>query len=261
MLGDTWGLVAAAGVAWWLFGRRHAHAVIAAAAISTVLWISLNAALDVPRPDPAAGIDVYDELDIGSFPSGHVQQATAAWGTLYARGALPLSVVGAIVLVVAVARVYLGAHYVADVAVAIPLGLLVALLVGRYWEGVRRRFAETGWFWPAIWGASLLAAIAIPLAGLGDEARRWESAGLVLGAVIALPAERKWIRYQPPHRSLLRNLLCAAAGAAAVAALLITETLIGERGGMTGGALIALAVIWAWAAFPALLSRVEEPAR
>jgi hypothetical protein len=255
LLGDTWGMVAVTGMAWWLFGRRHAHAAAAAIAISTVLWLALNGVLDLPRPDPAAGVAVHDELDIGSFPSGHTQQATAGWGMLYGRGLLPLGAAAGVVLLVALSRLYLGAHYLADVAVAVPIGLAVVILHVRYWDHLRRRFAETGWLWPAIWGVSLLAVLAVPLAGLGDDERRWEATGLIAGALMAFPAERKWVRYEPPARSLLHQCACAGMGLSGIAALFAINVLAGDRGGIAGGVMMALAGVWAWVVYPLLLQR------
>lgn len=54
-------------------------------------------------------------MSLPSVPSGHVNTATVLWGLLYARGKIPLWLAAVVVALVGLSRLYLGAHYLADV--------------------------------------------------------------------------------------------------------------------------------------------------
>ena len=90
-------------------------------------------------------------LATSSFPSGHTTAATVSWGFalvwLFAHRSnrrervLACGVAVAMVLLTALSRVYLGAHYVSDVLAAAAEGLawlgLCFLLLGRWpWRGL-----------------------------------------------------------------------------------------------------------------------------
>jgi len=118
-------------------------------------------------PDPAA-IAYYRSLPHASFgfPSGHVSTATTFWvGTSALLRSRTLGAIGAgVILLTAVSRVYLGRHFLADVAGGLVLGLSVVL-------------------------ASLLVAVQRPIPsvfpGAGSVSRAPSSLGMALG--LALP--------------------------------------------------------------------------
>jgi undecaprenyl-diphosphatase len=125
LLGETLTVIALATVtalAVWLWQRNIRHVLFVALATSGVSGIYILAATEDPRPRPP--VKVLDPgLDpTASFPSGHVAAATALYGLIvvlvwtYARRARwwvsPLLLLP---LLVAVSRLYEGAHHLSDV--------------------------------------------------------------------------------------------------------------------------------------------------
>jgi membrane-associated phospholipid phosphatase len=127
------------GVGWWLRRRTwRPLGLLAAAYVGADLAFNAVKQL-VGRPRPPLGI-LLKPVAGPSFPSGHAAQAVAVYGMLAALLAAATSSwarkVGAwaaavvIVGVVAVSRLYLGAHWLTDVLGGLALGAawLFALL-------------------------------------------------------------------------------------------------------------------------------------
>ena len=201
LLGDTWGIMLVLGVAFWLYGRETAYALVGAIALGAVSKLLLSMAFTVPRP-AGEEIAVYEQLEISSFPSGHVYQTLIPWGVLYVRERLPLIIPILVVSVVAFSRLYLGVHYLGDLVFAVLFGLLFVWGYVRLFPRVEGwLYRRSAWFYAALVGlgaAGVLASIVFWV----DTARRWEILGLVLGTGIALLAERPGGGV-PPGRSAL----------------------------------------------------------
>ena len=105
--------------------------VIAAVTGGLALIVLLEAVIAAPRPPEE--LHAVDASPYG-FPSGHAMAATVVWGglaTWYAVGrpAHRYAAAGTIVALVAVSRLALGVHYLADVIAAVVLGAAWIALV------------------------------------------------------------------------------------------------------------------------------------
>lgn len=128
------------------------------AALGLILLIVSTAAMHLikwlyPSPRPAAVLEsvhvVGPLLRSGAFPSGHASSVTAAGLAIIAYGQFPATrwLVAALVVLIAISRVFVGAHWPSDVigGMALSAGLLSALLVYPWpwwerWIPVRPRF-------------------------------------------------------------------------------------------------------------------------
>lgn len=129
-----------------LMWRRTAEAgcLLVSAVGAALLGHLIKTAIARPRP-VAALADIYLQHSTMSFPSGHVLGYVASYGFLlyvvfvtfphsWARRAL-LALLGILVGLVGVSRVYLGAHWASDVIGGYALGLVwLGMMVELYWE-------------------------------------------------------------------------------------------------------------------------------
>jgi membrane protein DedA with SNARE-associated domain/membrane-associated phospholipid phosphatase len=133
-------LILVVGVGWWLRRRTwRPLGLLAAAYVGADL--AFNAVKElVQRPRPPAGI-LLKPVAGPSFPSGHATQAVAVYGMLaalaaatapsWARKVAAWALAVVITGMVAVSRLYLGAHWLTDVLGGLALGAawLFALLL------------------------------------------------------------------------------------------------------------------------------------
>ena len=121
---------------WWRARRRADPAVMAAALwapVATVLAVTINQPIValVAEPRPYASIPgilvlAHHSTD-PSFPSDHAVMAGAA-AALFAVDWLLGEIAAFAAVLMAFARVYIGAHYPTDVVVGLGLGVAVSVL-------------------------------------------------------------------------------------------------------------------------------------
>lgn len=122
-------------------GRRRAAADVAGAgALGWVAAQALKPLVDRPRPYQAGEVvRLVVEPSGTSWPSGHVAVAAAMADALSPRLPTPAKVTaGTLSLVVAYSRIYVGVHYLSDVAAGLGIGIVCA----EAWRGVRRRIGR-----------------------------------------------------------------------------------------------------------------------
>jgi undecaprenyl-diphosphatase len=140
LLGTGWSALALVPMICHARTRRFATALSIAVAIQAALVWGLKAAVGRIRPWIALGLP----QPIGaphdhSFPSGHASGSfcvaaflalalPAAWPLFPRRGRVVAALAGLVAALVAVSRVYLGAHFPSDVACGALLGALVGAI-------------------------------------------------------------------------------------------------------------------------------------
>lgn len=133
---------------WWRARRRADPAVMAAALwapVATVLAVTINqpivAFVAEPRPYtsiPGILVLAHHSTD-PSFPSDHAVMAGAAVASLFTVDWLLGEIATVAAVLMAFARVYIGAHYPTDVVVGLGLGVAVSVLG---WLIVRRAMTK-----------------------------------------------------------------------------------------------------------------------
>lgn len=148
-----------------------------------------------------ADADKYDVLAQGySFPSGHSSSAVAVYGSLAAyqkKNRVLLILAFVLPLLVGFSRVVVGAHYPTDVLVGWALGLLTVLLV----PWLRRKIKNDWLFY------GLLFLLAVPGFFYCTSDDYYTSFGMLLGLMLALPFEEKYVQFEntrDPVRCVLR---------------------------------------------------------
>ena len=210
----------------WCCERKKAYYMMAVGFSSILVNQVLKIVCRIPRPwvrDPDFTIVESAREGAGgySFPSGHTQNVTALGGAL-ARGYKNkvLRVVCAVLIVlVGFSRMYLGVHTPADVLTGLVISLVFVFalypLFEKYGDSTRAVviiFSVLGvlalaavlfmelYPWPADTDADNLAE-AVKSA--------YMMLGCALGCVIAVPIERKYIRYETAAPLWVQVVKCA----------------------------------------------------
>lgn len=204
-LGDAVVLVALAVVVYLAYDREAGAFVLGALLVAFGVVVALKAWFAWPRPPD----DLHFVAQTGfGFPSGHALDATVGWGaTALALDRLwdarrRFAVAGVVIGAVALSRVVIGVHYVADVVAGVAIGLVVLAVAAR-----RGREAPLQLFGLA----GGLAVVAVVVSGGSRESVAL--LGATVGAVgawqIAAPEDRPFGRRGP--------LAAAGVGVAVVA--------------------------------------------
>jgi len=138
--GDTivlvWIAVAMIGALAYNRQFRLATTVLVASVTTTLLVMLIKGWVQRPRPTP----DLYPGVEAFSFPSGHATNSAVIYGILlllacshiFGRRHIWLaSVLGALIILIGVSRIYLAAHWPTDVIAGWCLAVIVLALVSR----------------------------------------------------------------------------------------------------------------------------------
>lgn len=144
---------------YWCIHKRIGKELAYVLALANIITNIAKHALRAPRPywlDAELGMS--NELSYG-IPSGHVLSATVTY--LYLASQIKRRLVwilaGLFILIMAVSRVYLGAHFIHDTVAGFLLGVLI--LAGLYvWRGAFHRPFQN-----RILGQRLLLALLVPV--------------------------------------------------------------------------------------------------
>lgn len=129
----------------------HWEAVMAfvAVALSTTINVLVKDLIQRPRPTPDM-VNVYGALNSYSFPSGHVMFYLGFFGFVgflvfsllkpSLKRTLLLVLVGVLIVLVGVSRVYLGEHWASDVLGSYLLGTLTLVAIIQFYRWGKPRF-------------------------------------------------------------------------------------------------------------------------
>lgn len=251
LLGDTWGILFVVGFGFWLFGRRVMYSLVAIVAVGAATKLLMSSLFSISRPS-GPEITVYEHLEVGSFPSGHVYEAVAPWGSLYVLGCVPLWVPTAVAVLVGLGRLYLGVHYLADVLAGVAFGAVLVWIHAATWPAVREWLSRRGWAFHATLALVAIAGTLTWMTAAGANPRRYEIIGMILGAAAGLPLEYRYLQYEPGPGSWTRRAGRVFVGLLGIAAFLLWDRSRGEEALLLGTLTAGLATLWTVVGAPAL---------
>jgi undecaprenyl-diphosphatase len=182
------------GVLLFLGWQRHWRSSLywlSAAGFGLFASVALKYGLQIPRP-PAA----IEGLSSYSFPSSHVLRATVLYGFLsviIARAIRPnwrwlaYSAAGVLILLVAVSRLYLGAHWLSDILGSLTLGLIWIALLGIAYH--RHTQVESHWLGLSFFSLVLITGV---IATLGVQRQEADLARYSPPAAVSQMAMSEW---------------------------------------------------------------------
>ncbi len=129
------GLLLLSSIIFWCFDKKTGIRLMYLTLFSAYAAIFAKSIFGMPRPPeylhktPANGF---------GFPSGHVLATSGFWGYLGGRSKNPIVIkfAAASILAISLSRVYLGVHYVGDVAGGILFGLSIVLIALKIEPGI-----------------------------------------------------------------------------------------------------------------------------
>jgi membrane-associated phospholipid phosphatase len=185
-------------VGYWAYRKKESvmAVFVLLTAILSNYWLKMFIAN--PRPDASYWYEGVSEVNY-STPSGHSQYSATLYGWLALKIKRGWMYAAALVLtlLIGISRVYLGVHYLGDVLLGWGIGLLTAVVLVRYERHLTdffSRFREEYSFLALflVGFAMMVVSVLIPpppgtnFGNLG---------GLTMGIAVALPLERRYIRF------------------------------------------------------------------
>jgi membrane-associated phospholipid phosphatase len=191
--------------------------------ISFYLNQQLKLLMDTPRPfilDPtiARSQAAIDSAGGGAFPSGHAQGATTFYGLLafYFRKRWLWWLAGVMVVLLSLSRLYLGVHWLIDIAGGLIIGIAIiglTMLVDTFVTNALK----------IPWWVVLLLGLSIPLA-LNIFASSADS-GLLTGAFAAYTTAPLLLEHHPP-KLLWKRIVLVLLGVVLVFAFLVGSSVL-----------------------------------
>ena len=200
-------------VVFWCVDKNKGYFLMLLCFTGTAVNQMLKITFCIPRPwvlDPS--VEIVESARAGatgfSFPSGHTQNAVAAYGGMFCitKKLWVRVVCMALALLIPFSRLYLGVHTPLDVGVSFLIGWLLVLAFYPLLEeiGHRGEVLERIWLILLVPAALfLLYALRVRAGTSGDAANfdhavktAWSMLGLVLGAIISVFADRHYTRFE-----------------------------------------------------------------
>ena len=197
----------------WCVDKNKGYFLMLLCFTGTVVNQALKIAFCIPRPwvlDPS--LTIVESARAGaegfSFPSGHTQNAVAAYGGMFCitRNILARAAFMALALLIPFSRLYLGVHTPLDVGVSFVIGWVLVLTFYPLLEeiGHRGEALERIWLILLVPAALFLLYALHVRAGAGGDAANfdhavktaWSMLGLVLGAIVSVFADRHYTRFE-----------------------------------------------------------------
>ena len=253
-LGGVTAVMVLLAVLYWTLDREQSALVVSYIVAGGAVVLLLKLGFALPRPEVELVAREYDQY---GFPSGHAFTATVVYGGLvqvFDRYRNPVTTAAAVVLIVAIAlsRVVIGVHYLADVIAGVATGVGFLLVMNRITDGDPVRGFSVG----VVLGIPAVVAAAFAGAEL-------ELAVVSLGSALGGLAGASALDSIPSLRSRREGTALVVLGLVyLVAVSSLEETLLGIHPGLgvvLFAVLVAGIMIAPWALGQAVPDRFAVP--
>ncbi len=235
MFGEELVIIAILGFVYWCFDKKAGEQIGITVFVSLVLNSIIKVLVQRPRPYSVdSNIDRVREATSGgyAFPSGHTQGAASVFGSMavWFRKRWITITSTIIIVLVALSRMYLGAHYLSDVIVGAGLGIGLSFL--GYWYFKKHSTHEMFYRYliivSAILGVGLYLYTLFTIEAtseLNNAANLFDKLegtlkmlGVVVGFVLGVTFEKKRVNFTQ-HSVLWKNIVRFALGVVIVMAV------------------------------------------
>ena len=195
MLGEEYFYIFMLALVFWCVDKRYGYKLSFALLLSGVINGVVKSVVRAPRPIGTEGIrSLRVETATGSsFPSGHTQNATTFFGSLMKKLRRTwLYLAGsALILLVAVSRLYLGVHWPLDVLGGMALGVACLMIADFAFERFERlRWGRLPWL-----NLTLLVPTMIAAYAWRDATDHVKVAGTLCGFLMGFSFETAFVRF------------------------------------------------------------------
>ena len=145
-LGDLTAVMVLLSVLYWAVDREKSALVVSYIVAGASVLLLLKIGFGLPRPEVELIAREYDRY---GFPSGHAFTATVVYGGLLLtfgkhRNPVPALGTAGLVAAIALSRVVIGVHYLADVIAGVAVGIAFLFAMERLTDRVPRRGFAVG---------------------------------------------------------------------------------------------------------------------
>lgn len=253
-LGGVTAVMVLLSLLYWTLDREQSALVVSYIVAGGALVLLLKLGFAMPRPEVELVAREYDQY---GFPSGHAFTATVVYGGLvhvFERYRNPATMLAAAVLVAAIAlsRVVIGVHFLADVIAGVAIGVSFLVVMDRVTDGDPVR------------GFAVALALGVPaVAAAAVAGAELELAVVSLGSAVGGLAAATVLDSIPELRSRREGVALVVVGLLyLVAVSSLEETLLGIHPGLgvvLFAVLIAGIMLAPWALGQAVPDRVAVP--
>ena len=252
----------------WCINKRSAYMIGIAFFLSGLTVQGMKVCFRIDRPwvaDPTLS-PVTSALDAAtgySFPSGHVQSASALFGSLgvqMKKKPLKALCLFAIVLV-AFSRLYLGVHTLPDVGISLVISLLLVVITIKVIPGAlsdKKHATILAMVLMLFAVAVVIVALALYLRGLVEQeylSDCLKAAGAGVGFVAGMYIESFYIGFSVKAKSLLWQIIKMIIGIAGVLAIKEGFKMALGVGLAIDTVRYFLMIIWVTVVFPLIIKR------
>ena len=226
-LGDLTAVMVLLSVLYWVVDRERSALVVSYIVAGASVVVLLKLGFGLGRPEVEILAREYDQY---GFPSGHAFTATVVYGGLlwtFGKHRNPVPALGTAGLIAAIAlsRVVIGVHYLADVIAGVAVGVAFLVAMGRLTDREPRRGFAIG----LLLG---VPAVAVAFAAGAETSLALVALGTALGGLVGTAN----LDAIPELRSRREGLLVAVLGVAYLGGLSSLEsTLLAIHPGLVAG--------------------------